>query len=979
MSHRARTFPLLTVAAVGFGFAACGGLPSDLALRPDPSAAASPRLTVTHGGGASPLGDAGLNALWMNDDLTLGWAVGDNGTIIGFRQGRWQRDAAASSLASDTLRTVWMKHDGSYGFAAGDGPTMLRYEKWRWAPVAVDGTSLEAIWLNRDASSGWALGNGPTVLRFSDGEWSYDHFAMQAFHLFTYHPRALWMHDGDDRGWAVGAGGVVMRSSGSGWSQDTPASDLTLSDLNALWMSSGGTVGWAVGDDATVLRYRDEGWELDEAATRVVLADAETEGANASRFDPERGPEDVRVTPPPGPTLRAIWMDAAGTHGWIAADTGLIRFSGGRWQTGGPLPEGVSPRAVQARGTGVDGWAVGDGGSVIRISRQELGTARLRAEPGARLERLDGDFTLELRGAPLSPVEVSAIALETGVTSVMLERGKHYTVEPTTGAAGRLSLAFDAADLAARFAGDAGRLVVTVSYPDLEFPAAMRHVSPKFYLLARPAWQRWTLVALPFLLVQGLLVLLASRSSAIRRVILHPKGSALIGVVVGKFLVIDPLIHFVRRVRLALFRDYRHELGNAALLVEWRQREYVPPRVHAAANDLPEPDAARPEDERWQVTLRFLLRHGQGRLWLVQGPSGLGKTALLEKWTEQAVCWGETPLLVRLGSDSRPEEETAVLMAQYGDIHVTPAAAVDLLVAGGFVILLDGLNEERRPDALRELVRRVVRRNVVVLTSQSDPRWDSMVPTRRIVLKPFGRGELLKLMDERSVDAITADRALSRVAELPHTARLLADFVQSTGRTPSSVLEVYATLRDRLADSAAPLERLAWTLFKTNRTLFDCGEPMTPQGCDDAVDHGILTRVAERGQVRFRFSHERMHRFFVASFVDRQPARALADWQRELAPELPPEHWVDVLEFRGEMLASRVADRGVTQYEAFLREVARFSPQSFARVYRGAERLSSAFDKSFFEAMTAVLAQAAAQQPLEPGDLTSRHKAGPGD
>lgn len=102
------------------------------------------------------------------------------------------------------------------------------------SPIAVEGTSLEAIWLNRDASRGWALGNGPTVLRFSNGEWSYDDFAMQAFHLFTYHPRALWMDDGDDRGWAVGAGGVVMRSSGSGWSQDDSARDLTLSDLNAL-------------------------------------------------------------------------------------------------------------------------------------------------------------------------------------------------------------------------------------------------------------------------------------------------------------------------------------------------------------------------------------------------------------------------------------------------------------------------------------------------------------------------------------------------------------------------------------------------------------------------------------------------------------------------------------------------------------------------------------------------------------------------
>ena len=207
------------------------------------------------------------------------------------------------------------------------------------------------------------------------------------------------------------------------------------------------------------------------------------------------------------------------------------------------------------------------------------------------------------------------------------------------------------------------------------------------------------------------LVILAIPVTWVRTVILHPVGSAVIGLIVGKYLIIDFLTRFVYPIKMAMFKDYRKNLKTAPALKEWGKRLYIPPHIQIPeqASSIHEQD----EDE-WKKVFETILTKPKKRLWLVLGKSGLGKTALMEKWTDYALTLKKTPVLVPLGSDLSTQEEVAASMAQYGDIDVKPEVAFGLLKGGGFVILLDGFNEDHNPGKTREFVRQVSKRNHVV-------------------------------------------------------------------------------------------------------------------------------------------------------------------------------------------------------------------------------------------------------------------------
>jgi hypothetical protein len=205
-----------------------------------------------------------------------------------------------------------------------------------------------------------------------------------------------------------------------------------------------------------------------------------------------------------------------------------------------------------------------------------------------------------------------------------------------------------------------------------------------------PRWHWWLKVGVAILGVNFILILMAIPIPRVRRIMFHPLGSAMIGVVVGKYLFTDLLIRFVPVIRTGLFRDYRRKLLQAPIIKDREEQLYVPPNVNLSEEThLPQ------GNEQWKHTFETLLRQPKGRLWLLLGKSGLGKTALLENWLKHALLLRKTPIFIQLGRDVSPEQEAATNMAQYGDIDVKPDVALDLLKDGGFVILLDGFNEDR--------------------------------------------------------------------------------------------------------------------------------------------------------------------------------------------------------------------------------------------------------------------------------------------
>lgn len=333
------------------------------------------------------------------------------------------------------------------------------------------------------------------------------------------------------------------------------------------------------------------------------------------------------------------------------------------------------------------------------------------------------------------------------------------------------------------------------------------------------------------------------------------------------------------------------------------------------------------------------MQQQTGRVWLLIGKSGLGKTALLEKWTGRSLEHQRIPFYISLGSGSVTEEVSAI-MEQYGDINIQNDAALDFLKGGGFIILLDGLNEDRTPDATKAFVRKLYKRNHIIVSSQVNPKWEQSLETASIVLKPFGREELGKIMAGKWVDEVLGADYLSDLAELPHTAQLLADYIQENNQLPPLRLDIYRTLSSNLRNDTQiwNLEATAWNLFKENRNIFSPDSTVPAPFCESAVESGILTKAGSD----YKFRHELVHRFFVVCYLDRQDKKSLEEWYREVRTGLGRAHWADTLELWGEFYAERASrdERAEGMYYQFLDDAAKFSLQIFAeRLFPQIQRL----------------------------------------
>lgn len=948
-----------------------------------------------------------LREVVMTEAGSKGWAAGSLGTVLAFDGRSWRIAVGPGTLAGDPFSVIWLQEDGLRGWAfdrrgrafmledgtwtlrsgnlsltlAKLGPVwcdnrssawlhgrrdevveILRYERdWKVIKIIPEPPG-KLLALSRDGSVGWAT-SGKKLLNYEEGKKAWRPWSgtdpLAGSHLVETETLALSPD---------GASGLLLRTDGKlyrfrngDWKLDAEAG-ARLGEVENLWLMEGTLTGWASGDSNRPLFLKDGVWtgELSSLAEPDIVlvqvfssTDGEesmgfNEAGKAFRFsrgtwsvDPEFPKEDARRE------VSAMWIGRNQGLSLMVFDLRNVwALVEGRWlkdrQASGLVP-GNSLYSVCLTPDGESGWAVGEEGTILQYIPRKIQSAQLLPEKGASLEKLRGSHILSFHW-DVQKNELPAVSLISGKGT---ETTPRYEVHPVDGSSRKFRLSFDEAaeEFAKSQEGKSHYIRVKARLAHASLPVTAILESRPFPLHGLNVWQKTLVGALGVIGLNLLLFVSATRVRWLRTIVLHPVGAAALGLIVGKFLLTDLLIRFVHPLKLAMFRDYRRRLAQESPLAEWNGRTYIPPQVslkeEAATND-------EGGESAWKDVFQEILRQPRRRLWLVLGQSGLGKTALLEQWARLALEFGQTPLLIRLRTEQPPESEAAAIMEQYGDVKVTPEVARDLLTGGGFVLLLDGYNEDRSPEATRLFVRQVAQRNLVVLTSQFDPEWNSMLDIRQVYLKPFGRNQLCKILEAIWVEKVVESPYLTEIARLPFTARLLAGYIRRNESLPRTELDIYEDLRTGLDPGLLlNLEEAAWAAFKAHEVELSAGPKLPAEFCDAAVTQGILTRRAREGKQSYRFVHERIHRLLVANYLERQDECPLEDWYKEVTPGLGRGYWIDVLDFRGQIKGRLALLGGAAEcraYRLFLRQAAVFSRPIFTqRLYLQYDRLCRTF------------------------------------
>ena len=887
---------------------------------------------------------ARLRALWLDATGKHGWAVGD-GVVLHYDGTLWQRDDTASKASGGkTLWGLWLDTEGKRGLAVGYRGLVLYYDGIIWrrndAASGVSGRkNLRALWLDADGKRGWAVGDDGVVLSYDGALWQRDDAASEASggtHLW-----GLWLDAEGKRGWAVGDGGVVLHYDGKRWKRDGTASRASdLRALHALWLDAEGKHGWAVGGDGVVLSYDGALWQRDDVAS---------------------GASD-------GKTLWGLCLDTEGKRGLAVGDGGVVLgYDGTRWRRDHEASEASGGKALGALwrdAKGERGWAVGEDGVMLSFRPDPIGSVAI--DP--TVADFSGIASLRFEGAaPLTRSLKLSILDQQG--AMLVPDDPHYlTIRQVEGNLRAYEVHFQlkAGEIARRTAGQPFQLRVTADFGDLHAPTQVTFVPDRSLYVKGSYWLLpYIYGAVTILLVNLGLVVAAIYSHSARRMALDPTIRMLVGVGIFKYLLTEPLLVYVPAVRKALFRDYRHHLHEHPQLARWTTSEYIRPRIsssslcfdsfatvpqQAGANDHTSTEAREPLPIEAVLQTLSAKSNSRRQLWLIEGQSGLGKSAFLQQIARAALNRGMTPLLLPLGSEQAPEQEVATLMSEYGDMNVSPTTAMDMVDGGGFVILMDALNEDRQSQATLSFVRRARKRNLLLLSSQFSPSWPQNIPIERLNLAPFEREQLERILPTGWADRVLQASYLSPIAGLPITALLLSKYISRNASLPATDFAIYTSLcQDLDQNETLNLERQAWDLFKSNGQQFKADGRLTEEFCEDAVRKGVLTRRSVGKEAFYRFVHERVHRYFVARYLVRQDELTLSKWHEKLDPGFGKAYWADVIEFLAATYAflEKGIDARTRTYTSFLREAAEFAPRVFSeRLYHQYQRYRDAGDVS---------------------------------
>jgi hypothetical protein len=599
------------------------------------------------------------------------------------------------------------------------------------------------------------------------------------------------------------------------------------------------------------------------------------------------------------------------------------------------------------------GWAVGASGVVLSLTQAEAGNVVIDADA----VNFAGVARIQFEGSV--PLKVRLSILDHDGATLVPDDPHFFTIRQRAGESRQYEVHFEskARETAAGHAGQPFQLRVAADFGDAYAPTEVVFVSNQYV-----KGSYWLLPYIygvgALLLINVTLVAAAVLSNSARRMALDPTIRTLVGVGIFRYLLTEPLLVYVPAVRKALFRDYRQHLRGHPQLARWDENEYIMPMISSRLLGLapPQADLDRNKRNREMATgegaaleagaecpigrvLDAMLAesNARGLVFLIEGQSGLGKSAFLQQVARAALLRGMTPLLLPLGSESAPDQEVATLMSEYGDMNVSASMAMDIVDGGGFIILMDALNEDRHPQETLRFIRKARKRNLLLLSSQVSPSFPQTIPIEYLNLAPFGRAQLERVLPAGWLDRVLEASYLAPIAGLPITALLLGAYISRHSCLPASDFAIYSSLSDGLNENEVlNLEQVAWALFTENGQQLKSDDRLTEEFCEYAVRKNVLTRRSVGKDVVYRFLHERVHRFFVARYLRRQDERALSKWHEKLVPGLGKMYWADVIEFLAATYALSEQTIGVRthEYVSFLQEAAEFAPRAFSdRLY----------------------------------------------
>jgi hypothetical protein len=333
--------------------------------------------------------DKDLTGLWMKDDGTEGWAVGEEGTILRFESGRWANAEPLRWGKSGRFNDLSVGPGGT-GLAVGTDGVIAQLAEEKWSidvqlgehdPLVDHFTErreqrsgrrvelaetfdlayglagltpfmdLEAVWADRDGEGAWIAGGSGGLLRYD--RWS----GVRAFKASGLQVNDLWINRDGTEGWAVGTFRPPPRQ---GRSEEGGPVEIALAHYDRergweLWrqrsgrrgagvaiaMAPEGQEGWAVGDEGSVFHFEKNRWRY--------------------AFSVEE-------------PLNEVWAHPGHTEAWAVGSKGTVFlfWGGGPWLDFKTTDKSIN--AIWLNPEGSEGWAVGDAGTILHIEAHTLDT-----------------------------------------------------------------------------------------------------------------------------------------------------------------------------------------------------------------------------------------------------------------------------------------------------------------------------------------------------------------------------------------------------------------------------------------------------------------------------------------------------------------------------------------------------------------------------------------------------------------------------
>ncbi|WP_426672046.1 hypothetical protein ACPPVU_12505 [Mucilaginibacter sp. McL0603] len=889
------------------------------------------------------------------------WAVG-GGTILHYslgadNKGHWQDETPAEiKKAQIDLSSVAVQQDGN-AWAVGRG-TILHYglgadNKGHWQDETPDTikrarTQLLSVAVQQDGNA-WAVGRG-TILHYSLGADNKGHWQDETPDTIKRARTQLLSVavQQDGNAWAVGSNMIwhyTPEADNKGhWQDETPDTIKRVqTTLSSVAVQQDGNA-WVVGSHM-ILHY--------------------TPGAdNKGRWQDET-PAEINRT-----FLQSVAVQQDG-NAWAVGDGTVWYYNPnnlGKWYRDLELLSFPSSSvAIKPNG---GAWVVGIG--IVEGSSIPITLFSLKTVDYDNLKTLQGSIKLKTN-APLYDVTLDLHPEKDTLVHLLSQR--RYTKHRNEDGSITIKFRDDAKNVLQDWQGKYLKIKVSVKiHPSLSI--WNNYESNNFRLDKEEIWiiilRNSIIVGLSIFVLNFLLLLLAIPLPWFRKNIFGENFDLLLSIFSVKGIITKPLLIWIQPIKQAILKNYKMEILKRPDLLQWSigRKKYNPPQVE-------EVDSGHLIENLWNK----IKSKKNNNLWLIEGRSGLGKTALLEQLTIEALTVNKTPILLKLGLFQNGGMSLQSEFQRYGQLEVDEKTALSIVKNGNFIILLDGLNECRDQENVRSFVKLVLRENIVIITSQFTPDWPE-IQKEKIDLRPFGKQQLQFLLkNDAWVDSIqraeylfdfySNDQVRNDFNFLPFTTTLIAEYiVNNNGNLPITRLTIYKELIEKLKDELQfiNLKKKAWSMFCENSQNLEPDnsvDNIDSQFLETAKNEKVLTVYIVQGKKYYRFIHERIFRFIVTYHLYGQNKFPdMEELHNKLNNGQDKLYWVDVIEFWGEFLSedANTLSAGTNKYKDFLVEIGSFEPLILKKrlIYQW-KRLKSKhpelIDREFEDKLLLILAQ----------------------